>query len=436
MARRNSPVAEPARPEVLAFLDDIKRNPDDDTPRLILADWLEEHDDPRGEFLRVQCELASLAAWDPRRKELQQREGQILKARRRSWGRPWQPWGYVSEYERGLGYLRRSAFSLQHTVEAPWDRLSQTEDLGWVDRFDFQVTSATSLEPHERFMGSPLLRHLVGLNMWLPSQATAALELLVACANSPYLSSVRLRLPIPLSDSVRVLAHSPLARQLRQLALAGDQYGPDEIETLASSPCLTRLTHLNLSFNRRMGAAGVRAVVSSPHLAALGVLELRFASLGAEGVAALAAGGLPSLHTLDLGDNNLRVAGAEALAAVSRFSLRKLDLSSNGLTYRAAAALAGSPLLDSLTHLNLLGNPLKDNGVQVLTGSPRLARLTRLSLLNTQITDEGAKALAASPYLGSLTSLDVSYNRIGRAGKRALRERFGTHAVRIQEHRR
>src|SRR5207237_133371 len=28
------------RPEVLAFLQDIKANPDDETPRLILADWL------------------------------------------------------------------------------------------------------------------------------------------------------------------------------------------------------------------------------------------------------------------------------------------------------------------------------------------------------------------------------------------------------------
>ena len=39
-------------PEVLAFLADCKENPMDDTPRLVLADWLEEQGDPRGEFLR------------------------------------------------------------------------------------------------------------------------------------------------------------------------------------------------------------------------------------------------------------------------------------------------------------------------------------------------------------------------------------------------
>ena len=32
-----------------------RRNPEDDTPRLILADWLEEHGDSRGEFIRLQC---------------------------------------------------------------------------------------------------------------------------------------------------------------------------------------------------------------------------------------------------------------------------------------------------------------------------------------------------------------------------------------------
>ncbi len=41
------------------FLADICEHPDDDTPRLIFADWLDDHDDSdRAEFIRVQCELA------------------------------------------------------------------------------------------------------------------------------------------------------------------------------------------------------------------------------------------------------------------------------------------------------------------------------------------------------------------------------------------
>lgn len=43
-----------------AFLDSIIAAPDDDAPRLIYADWLEERgDSERAEFIRVQCELGT-----------------------------------------------------------------------------------------------------------------------------------------------------------------------------------------------------------------------------------------------------------------------------------------------------------------------------------------------------------------------------------------
>lgn len=41
----------------------VLANPADDVPRLVMADWLDEHDEPkRAEFIRVQCELARLPA--------------------------------------------------------------------------------------------------------------------------------------------------------------------------------------------------------------------------------------------------------------------------------------------------------------------------------------------------------------------------------------
>src|SRR5579859_1859168 len=44
------------RPELLALLDAIKDNPDEDTPRLVLADWLDEQDNSldaqRAKFIR------------------------------------------------------------------------------------------------------------------------------------------------------------------------------------------------------------------------------------------------------------------------------------------------------------------------------------------------------------------------------------------------
>jgi uncharacterized protein (TIGR02996 family) len=52
------------------ILQDIVENPGDDSLRLIMADWLEEQDDPlaspRGEFIRVQHELAKAPTVLPR----------------------------------------------------------------------------------------------------------------------------------------------------------------------------------------------------------------------------------------------------------------------------------------------------------------------------------------------------------------------------------
>jgi uncharacterized protein (TIGR02996 family) len=46
--------------EESAFLQAITDEPDDDLPRLVYADWLDERGDPFGEFIRLQCERARM----------------------------------------------------------------------------------------------------------------------------------------------------------------------------------------------------------------------------------------------------------------------------------------------------------------------------------------------------------------------------------------
>jgi uncharacterized protein (TIGR02996 family) len=48
-----------------AFIRAIAADPENDAPRLIYADWLEERGDARGEYLRLECYLATLAQDDP-----------------------------------------------------------------------------------------------------------------------------------------------------------------------------------------------------------------------------------------------------------------------------------------------------------------------------------------------------------------------------------
>src|SRR5262249_2972862 len=71
-----------------AFIRSILETPEDDGVRLIYADWLEEHDNPRGEFIRTQVELSRLSAGDPRFSALQERKSELLAAHWDEWLAP------------------------------------------------------------------------------------------------------------------------------------------------------------------------------------------------------------------------------------------------------------------------------------------------------------------------------------------------------------
>src|SRR5262245_59570255 len=70
-----------------ALLAVIWEHPHEDTPRLIYADWLDEHGQPeRAEFIRVQIELAKVNRWDDAPEPaLKQREKELWTKWRRRW---------------------------------------------------------------------------------------------------------------------------------------------------------------------------------------------------------------------------------------------------------------------------------------------------------------------------------------------------------------
>jgi uncharacterized protein (TIGR02996 family) len=87
----------------VAFLQAIAEDREENTTRLIFADWLEERGDtPRADFIRVQCELASAKLSEDRRHALRVRERELLDAHRHEWS---QAFGLPLEevhFERGL----------------------------------------------------------------------------------------------------------------------------------------------------------------------------------------------------------------------------------------------------------------------------------------------------------------------------------------------
>src|SRR5262249_1548633 len=79
----------PVSPTEQAFLDDIRDNIDDDTPRLVYADWLDDHgQSDRAEFIRRQCQFAQLHEDDPCREAVGEEIGALLKGHEETWLAP------------------------------------------------------------------------------------------------------------------------------------------------------------------------------------------------------------------------------------------------------------------------------------------------------------------------------------------------------------
>jgi uncharacterized protein (TIGR02996 family) len=98
--------------EPKGFIGAIGEDLYDDTPRLVYADWLEEHGDPdRAEFIRLQCELEPMRDRYEidRAAELHRREEELLRKHQQEWLGPgmegWDRWredGASAEFRRGF----------------------------------------------------------------------------------------------------------------------------------------------------------------------------------------------------------------------------------------------------------------------------------------------------------------------------------------------
>jgi uncharacterized protein (TIGR02996 family) len=424
-----------------AFLQDILDHPEDDTPRLVYADWLDESGDAeRAELIRVQCELARmegpdwhwgelraefvrvqrelprLAEWDERWDELKERE---RRGYRKEWLGPAAPLVRYGKFRRGF---------LDAANVRPLDLVAHGDEL-------FRRTPLRQVRLSGPF-GEPALR---------------------ALAASPHLARVRgleFNYGRLTPAGAAALAGSPYLGGLRELYLLTFQFGAEGMRALAESPCLSGLTTLRLPFCD-IGPAGAAALAHSPHLARLERLDLQGNDIRNEGVRALARSPhLTNLTDLHLGNNLLTAASVQALAESATLPPSRLDLTGNTLGERAARALArspgaagltgfrfdalapqavktlaSSPTLASLTALDLSYGRVGDDGARALATSPHLARLGALSLYECNVGDAGARALFDSPYLTRLRRVDLRNNGLGRRQKSLWRARLGKNAI-------
>lgn len=244
-----------------AILDD----PDDDFPRLIYADAIEESGSPeRADFIRTQVELARTDPGDPRHSELHERQGRALALHRRDWMRE------LPELE---GII--------------WSRFRR----GFVDHvdvnFDINVEGASRLAGYsETILASAPIQSL-----WFRGLSRNGARLL---ADNPLLHGI---LELDFTglavnpDAALDLATSEGLERLESIHCGGPEWTARHAQRLAQTRLVGRLERLKFS-QANLRDEGVIALAAARPWARLRELTLKGSWLGEAAVSALLNSGL------------------------------------------------------------------------------------------------------------------------------------------------
>jgi uncharacterized protein (TIGR02996 family) len=427
-------------PKARGFLEDIASNPDDDTPRLVFADWLEdEGDEERAEFIRVQIERSRLPAWDVRQVRLRIREAELLARHGKKWkgdlpelkGITWEGFrrGFVATAKvASFAVLRDKASECWaaapiEEVTIRWPR--KVENVKGIPVIPgLRELSINSTLVESRAVGllaeAPLLSPLRALNI---RDGNLGVEGFRRLAASPHLGNLK-ALRLPSNDigngGIEVLFEAASLGSLEELDLAQTEsygrYNEDPIiaasgmKELAGWPGLARLRSLTLSGND-LGQIGLRALLRSSDLSSLKELDLRASNLDGEAMEEfIRANPNLQLDVLDLSYNLLEDMGAAGLAnAPCLRELKVLKLTMCEMPADGAQRLALGDFIASLRHLNADHNNFGPEGLHALL-EKKPSQLHTLSLVNNDLGDEGALHLAESPASATLLAVDLRQN--------------------------
>ena len=209
-----------------AFLRAMQDAPEDDTPRLVYADFLEENGDTeRAAFIRLQCRLVKGNMSTPEARELCCDEADLIVRHRRKWLGALADWEGVRNWAIRRGFVERVELSVSAFVE--------------------HADELASLHP--------LIRELEILPEHPATFPRATEELPRALAGWPLAGWLR-RLTlsgVEIGDrGLRVLLASPLLDRLEGLALISCGITDAGDAALRRDPRFSRLKHVNLRGNR------------------------------------------------------------------------------------------------------------------------------------------------------------------------------------------
>ena len=160
-----------------ALLAAVVAHPDDDTPRLVYADWLQEHDQPeRAEYIRLSIQLANLRYGEP---DFEARERQLLDQRRPLIERHYRKWegdftvrlptGRNATFVFRRGFVAEVHCSVKCFLDcAEW--LFASAPVRWFWPKSLSATTA------QRLTASPWVGRLTGFRIIDPAHALALVE--------------------------------------------------------------------------------------------------------------------------------------------------------------------------------------------------------------------------------------------------------------------
>jgi uncharacterized protein (TIGR02996 family) len=284
-------------PEDHGFIRQILASPDEDTPRLVYADWLEQQGDrDRAEFIRLQIAAARLSPQDPQRGPLSAAAAALLQAHQAEWEQlPPEVAGVVrvGSFERGLPVWARCRITDFAEYVAP--KFPHVWLVAPITQLELSDSNAATWDAD--FTES-----------WIPVKNYAALAKMPELVHVRSLSVAECAIR---GKHLKPLLASPHLTNLRELHLSSNRLGDAGTRVVAESPRVAGLTHLDLS-ESGVGDQGAEALAGAPHLSNLKTLLLRVNRIAAEGGRALAnSPHLANLERLDLGGNRLGAAEAE-----------------------------------------------------------------------------------------------------------------------------
>lgn len=407
---------------------------DDDLPRLVLADYLEERDEPeRAAFIRAQCEIAAGAPWDAAAVHALHHRPEWLHGRDFRHQLPatdprfaeWLPDG---PFHRGFGRslvvrdltaflaLADDLFELAPITElhlptgplSEWQRFVARPWLPRVRAVRFYGIS-TPIEPVRVLCDAPLAAGLEEI-VFERSGSPALPELIAGIVRSRLGRQLRaMEFHVgytDLDELIDACDAGPEPLKLRRLKFRTIGLTPEIVRRMLDRPILNHLTDLTVDYAPQLGNDGLRVLAKSPQVAGLQSLRLPWVQAGDAGAAVLASSGhLAGLKSLDLSHNVLGIGGIRRLGRSPHLAgLRSLRLRQTGMEARALQHIVEAPFWPNLVELDLSENRITDDGAAILAKAPPAPNLVALVVRNNPPLTLGAVDRLCTRYPGRVVS--------------------------------